>query len=51
MVVDKVGHDMVIGESVTEYHSGAEGCSGQRKLIIDMPYIFEMVKQNAIQIH
>ena len=32
-------------------HSGGEGCSGQRKLIIDMPYIFEMVKQNAIQIH
>ena len=32
-------------------HSGPEGGLGQRKLIIDMPYIFEMVKQNAIQIH
>ena len=32
-------------------HSGGEGHSGDKKLIIDMPYIFEMVKQNAIQIH
>ena len=32
-------------------HSGWEGCSSQRKLIIDMSYIFEKVKQNAIQIH
>ena len=32
-------------------HSGPEGHSGERKLIIYIPYIFEMVKQNAIQIH
>ena len=33
------------------YHSGAEGHSCERKLIIDMPYIFEMVKQNSIPFH
>ena len=32
-------------------HSGPEGHLGERKLIIYIPYIFEMVKQNAIQIH
>ena len=33
------------------YHSGQEGCSGDKKLIIDMSYIFEKVMKNAIQIH
>ena len=32
-------------------HSGGEGCSGDKKLIIDMSYIFEKVMKNAIQIH
>ena len=32
-------------------HSGEEGCSGDKKLIIDMSYIFEKVMKNAIQIH
>ena len=32
-------------------HSGQEGCSGDKKLIIDMSYIFKKVMKNAIQIH
>ena len=32
-------------------HSGAEGCSGDKKLIIDMSHIFDLVMKNAIQIH
>ena len=32
-------------------HGGEEGCSGDKKLIIDMSYIFEKVMKNAIQIH
>ena len=47
---DQILGSMLLIWSITA-HSGTEGCSGQRILIIDMPYIFEMVKQNAIQIN
>ena len=33
------------------FHTGGEGYLGDKKLIIDMSYIFEKVLNNAIQIH
>ena len=39
------------GATIEITHSGGEGYLGEKKLIIDMSYIFKKVLKNAIQIH